>query len=65
MKILSQMHPWTKKFLLNFGSNVDPESVSGYGSDPDHVLLADVRSLTALVERKMKLYQKWIKIGEQ
>jgi len=30
MKILSQMYPWTKKSLLNFGSNPEPESVSGY-----------------------------------
>ena len=25
------MHPWTRKSLLNFGSNLDPESVSGHG----------------------------------
>ena len=26
MKFLSQMHPWTRKSLLNFGSNPDPHS---------------------------------------
>ena len=31
IKILSQMYPWTRKSPLNFGSNLDPESVSGYG----------------------------------
>ena len=29
MKISSQMYPWTRKSLLNFGSNPDPESRSG------------------------------------
>ena len=55
MKILSQMYPWTRKSLLNFGSNPDLQSGSGVRirirtPDPDHILLGGrMRSLTALV----------------
>ena len=51
MKI-SQMYPWTRKSSLNFGSNPDPESVSGYGLRIQTIFsLADVLwSLTALVD---------------
>jgi len=31
MKILSRVYPLTTKFPLNYASNPDPESVSGYG----------------------------------
>ena len=55
MKILPQMYPWTKKSLLNFGSNQDSETVSRYGTpDPDHILLGRcMQSLTALVRLEM------------
>ena len=41
MKILSQMFPWTRKSLLNFGSNLDPDSwtevsIQIQTPDPDH-----------------------------
>ena len=40
VKILSQMHPCTRKFRLNFGSNPDPEHI---------LLVGRMRSPTALV----------------
>ena len=55
MKILSQMHPWTKKSSLNFGINPDPEAGSAVHiqiqtPDTEHILVGRrMRSLTALV----------------
>ena len=49
MKTLSQMmYPWIRKYPLNFGSNPDPESVSGIRTpDPDHIHLGGrMRSMT-------------------
>ena len=49
------MHPWRKNAPLNFGSDRDPESVSGVRIgirilDLDHILLGGrMRSRTALV----------------
>ena len=46
MKILLQMNPWTKKSLLNFGSNPNPDSVSGDGLRIQTIFsLADVCGL--------------------
>jgi len=41
MKILPQMHPWTRKSVLNFGSNPDLESTYPWRTY--------MRSLVALV----------------
>ena len=51
IKILSQMHPWRRKFPLNFGSNPRLESGSGVRTpDTDCILLGGrVRSPTGLV----------------
>jgi len=51
MKILPQKYHWTRKLPLDFGSNQDPQSVSGYRLWIQTIFsLADcMRSLTAFV----------------
>ena len=52
MKFLSQKYPWTRKSPLNFGSNPDAESVSGYGLQIQTIFsLADVCGLRLFLFR--------------
>ena len=54
MKILAQMRPWTRKSLLNFGSNSDPQSGSG---------VRDMLSLTPLVFILCQFYVNFIAVA--